>query len=80
MCGAKLPHHQKNVLMEIPQECGSRPAKTGPVPVRVKPVSMESQPFSMGAVTAHHSLTQPCGPKPRQWKPSLSLIKSPKYI
>ena len=27
--------------------------------------------FSMGAVTAHYSLTRPCGPKPRQWKPSL---------
>ena len=23
------------------------------------------------AVSAHHSLTQPCGPKPRQWKASL---------
>ena len=44
MCGANLPHHQKNVLMERPQKCGSRPAKTGPVPVRVKTGSMESQP------------------------------------
>ena len=84
MCGAKLPHHQKNVLMERPQQCGSRPAKTGPVPVRVKTVSMENQPkagfpltrFSMGAVNAHHSLTQPCGPKPRQWKPSLTRFWS----
>ena len=44
MCGAKLSHHKENVLMERPQQCGSRPAKTGPVPVRVKTVSMESQP------------------------------------
>ena len=44
VCGAKLPHHKKNVLMETPQQCGSRPAKTGPVPVWVKTGSMESQP------------------------------------
>ena len=25
------------------------------------------------AVSAHHSLTQPCGPKPRQWKAGLRL-------
>ena len=29
--------------------------------------------FSMGAVSAHHSLTRPCGPKPRQWKSILML-------
>ena len=26
------------------------------------------------AVSAHHSLTQPCGPKPRQWKAGLSGV------
>ena len=25
------------------------------------------------AVSAHHSLTQPCGPKPRQWKAGLTI-------
>ena len=25
------------------------------------------------AVSAHHSLTQPCGPKPRQWKAGLNV-------
>ena len=47
MCGANISHHHKNVLMERPQQCGSRPAKTGPVPVRVKTVSMESQPYAV---------------------------------
>ena len=28
------------------------------------------------AISAHHSLTQPCGPKPRQWKAGLTVTRT----
>ena len=32
------------------------------------------------ADSAHHSLTQPCGPKPRQWKAGLMVHDSYNFV